>query len=129
MPYVLGIESYKVVGIELREANQTEYGEKLLKAVRYTFSEWPAMKRVLQNGGIELSNNLCEQMMVHFKMNLTTVGNIGSEGSAKHNDFMYSVIESCRMVGIKVDRYLHVLIEGLKKAVAGVGLTHLLPRY
>ena len=58
-----------------------------------------------------------------------TDSNIGSEESAKHNAFMYSLIESCRMVGIQVDRYLHVLIDGLKKAAKGEDLTHLLPCY
>lgn len=115
--------------IELRDAGLTECGEKLMKAVRYAMSEWPSMKRVLENGDIELSNNLCEQMMRHIKMSLKTASNIGSEGSAKHNAFMYSVIESCRMVGIKVDSYLHSLLDGLKKAVIGEDLTHLLPCY
>lgn len=87
------------------------------------------MKMVLEDGDLELSNNLCEQMMRHIKMNLKTAGNIGSEGPAKHNAFMYSVIESCRMVGIMLDSYLHVLLEGLRKAVAGEDLTHLLPCY
>lgn len=112
---------------EIRESGYTECGEKLKKAVCYALGEWPAMKRVLENGDVELSNNLCEQMMRRIKMNLKTAGNIGSEGSAKHNAFMYSVIESCRMVGIKVDRYLHLLLQGLKKALKGDDLTHLLP--
>lgn len=115
--------------IELQNTGQTECGEKLMKAVKYALSEWPAMKRVLENGDIELSNNLCEQMMRHIKMNLKTAGNIGSEGSAKHNAFMYSVIESCRMVGIKVDSYLNKLMDGLMKAAIGEDLTHLLPCY
>lgn len=60
-------------------------------------------------------------------MNLKTAGNIGSEGSAKHNAFMYSMIESCRMVGIMVDSYLDKLMNGLKKAAIGEDLPHLLP--
>ena len=114
---------------ELRDTGYKCCGEKMVKAVKYALSEWPAMKRVLENGDVELSNNLCEQMMRHIKMNLKAAGNIGSEESAKHNAFMYSLIESCRMVGIQVDRYLHVLIDGLKKAAKGEDLTHLLPCY
>lgn len=85
---------------ELRDTGQTGCGEKLMKAVKYALSEWPTMKRVQDNGDIELSNNLCEQMMRNIKMNLKVVGNIGSKVSLKHNAFMYSAIESCRMVGI-----------------------------
>ena len=45
------------------------------------------MKRVLECGDVELSNNLSEQMMRRIKMNLKNAGNIGSEESAKHNAF------------------------------------------
>lgn len=87
----------------------------------------PDMKRVVENGYIELSNNICEQMIRHIKMNLKTAGNIDSEGSAKHNAFMYSVIESCRMAEMKVDRYLHSQFDDLKKVAIGEDLTPILP--
>ena len=45
-------------------------------------------------------------------MNLKNAGNIGSEESAKHNAFMFSVIESCKMN---------------KQSVEGDDLTNLLP--
>lgn len=53
------------------------------------------MDRVLECGDVELSNNLSEQMMRRIKMNLKNACNIGGEISAKHNAFMFSVIESC----------------------------------
>lgn len=56
------------------------------------------MKRVLECGDVELSNNLSEQMMCRIKMNLKKACNIGGEISAKHNAFMFSVIESCKMI-------------------------------
>ena len=52
------------------------------------------IRRVLECGDVELSNNLSEQMMRRIKMNLKNACNIGSEISAKHNAFMFSVIES-----------------------------------
>ena len=47
-----------------------------------------------------------------IKMNLKNAGNIGSEESAKHNAFMFSVIENCKMN---------------KRSVKGDDLTDLLP--
>lgn len=38
-------------------------GQMLKKALKYAIGEWPAMKRVLECGDVELSNNLREQMM------------------------------------------------------------------
>ena len=54
-------------------------GELLRKTLKYAIGEWPAMKKVLECGDVELSNNLSEQMMRRIKMNLKNAGNIGSE--------------------------------------------------
>lgn len=91
--------------------------------------EWPAMKKVLECGDVELSNNLSEQMMRRIKMNLKNAGNIGSERSARHNAFMYSVIESFMMVRCNVEDYLRSLLERLRSARDGDDLTNCLPCY
>ena len=96
------------------------------KAVRYALGEWPAMKRVLECGDVELSNNLSEQMMRSIKMNLKNAGNIGSEESAKHNAFMFSVIESCKMNKRSVEGYLKSLLDKLKLSRHGDDSTDLL---
>jgi hypothetical protein len=70
-------------------------GELFIKALKYAWREWSAMEMVLENGGLELSNNLAEQMMRHFKRTLKNCLNIGSERSAKNVAFMFSVVESC----------------------------------
>ncbi len=101
-------------------------GELLRKALKYAIGEWPAMKRVLECGDVELSNNLSEQMMRRIKMNLKNAGNIGSERSARHNAFMYFVIESCKMVRRNVEDYLRSLLERLRSARDGDDLPALL---
>ena len=96
------------------------------KAIRYASGEWPAMKRVLESGDVELSNNLSEQMMRCIKMNMKNAGNIGSEESAKHNTFMFSVIES-KMNKRTVEDYLMSLLDKLILSHEGDDLTSLLP--
>ena len=78
---------------------------------------------------MELSNNLSEQMMRRIKMNLKNAGNIGSERSARHNAFMYSVIESCKHNEIDPGKYISCLLGKLKTAHEGEDLTALLPCY
>lgn len=102
-------------------------GELLKKALRYARAEWPAMKRVLECGEVELSNNLSEQTMRSIKMNLKNAGNIGSEESAKYNAFMFSIIESCKMNKRTVEDYLMSLLDRLKLSREGDDLTGLLP--
>lgn len=110
-----------------RKSDFVGCGELLKKALKYARGEWPAMKRVLECGDVELSNNLGEQMMRRIKMNLKNAGNIGSERSARHNAFMYSVIESCKMVRRNVEDYLRSLLERLRSARDGDDLTNCLP--
>lgn len=104
-------------------------GELLKKALRYARAEWPAMKRVLESGDVEISNNISEQSVRKLKMNLRNAGNIGSESSAADNAFMYSVIESCKLNSIDPGKYISFLLGGLKKAPEGSNLTNLLPCY
>lgn len=103
--------------------------QMLKKALKYAIGEWPAMKRVLECGDVELSNNLSEQMMRRIKMNLKNACNIGGEISAKHNAFMFSVIESCKMIKRNVEDYLKALFLRLRTAKDGEVLTCCLPCY
>lgn len=112
-----------------RKSDFAGCGELLRRALKYSIGEWPAMKRALECGDVELSNNLSEQMMRRIKMNLKNAGNIGSERSAGHNAFMYSVIESCKMVRRNVEDYLRTLLERLRSARDGDDLTNCLPCY
>lgn len=104
-------------------------GELLKKALRYARAEWPAMKRALESGDVEVSNNISEQSVRKLKMNLRNAGNIGSESSAADNAFMYSVIESCRHNDIDPGKYVSFLLGKLKTAGEGEDLTGLLPCY
>ena len=85
--------------------------------------------RVRFTNGMELSNNHSAQMMRRIKMNLKNACNIGSERSARHNAFMYSVIESCRMMKRNVEDYLKSLLQRLRTARDGDDLTCCLPCY
>ena len=81
------------------------------------------MKRVLECGDVELSNNLSEQMMRRIKVNLKNACNIGEEISAKYNAFMFSVIESCKMIKRNVEDYLESLFRRLLTAKEGEDFT------
>lgn len=50
-----------------RKSDFAGCGELLRKTLKYAIGEWPAMKRVLECGDVELSNNLSEQMMRRIK--------------------------------------------------------------
>lgn len=66
-------------------------------------------------------------MMRIIKMNLNNAGNIDSEESAKHNAFMFSVLESCKMNKRTVEDYLMSLLDKLRFSREEEDLTSLLP--
>lgn len=77
--------------------------------MRYALGEWPAMKRVLESGDVELTNNLSEQMMRGIKMNLK------------------NIFEKCKINKSIVADYLMSLLDKLKISREGDDLTDLLP--
>ena len=94
-------------------SNYKGLGTLTKKALKYIKTEWTAMQTILQDGNLELSNNLAEQMMRHIKMNLKNCLNIGSEDSAQDYAFMFSVIESCNMNKLSPGWYIKELVSHL----------------
>lgn len=91
--------------------------------MRYARAEWPAMKRVLESGEVDISNNISEQSVRKLKINLSDTGNISTESSSADNAFMYSVIESCKHNDIDLGKYISYLLSKLKTSREGDGIT------
>ena len=109
-------------------SNYKGLGALTKKALKYIKTEWSAMQTILQDGNLELSNNLAEQMMRHIKLNLKNCLNIGSEDSALDYAFMFFVIESCNMNKLSPGCYIKELVSRLTaKPVCTVEKVALLP--
>ena len=113
----------------LSKVNFSRLGTMTKAALNYINNEWNAMKNVLKFGDAELSNNLCEQMMRHVKINLKNSQNIGSEDTAGNFCFMYSLIESCGFNSLSPMRYISHLLQALHFAKSTDELRNLLPCY
>lgn len=70
-------------------SNNKGLGALIKKALKYIKTEWSAMQTILQDGNLELSNSLSEQMMRHIKLNLKNCLNICSEDSALDYAFSF----------------------------------------
>ena len=80
--------------------------EMMKKAVTYTLNQWKSLENFIEDGRVEISNNLCEQRMKAVKLNLKNCQNIGSEFAAENAAFVFSVTESCSLNGINPESYL-----------------------
>ncbi len=104
-------------------------GNATKSALNYIKKEWKAMKRIIDSGEAEISNNLCEQMMRHIKINLRNSQNIGSEKCAKDFCFMYSLIESCGFNQLSPMEYISALLRRLPTITTGKERRDMLPCY
>ena len=83
------------------------------KAVTYMLNQWESLRNFILDGRVQLSNNLCEQRMKPIKLNLKVCQNIGSETAAENASFMFSLMESCKLNGLKEEPYMETLFNSL----------------
>ena len=98
------------------EQTRGDTANLFLKAVRYAVNEWEAVSRYVQNGKAEIDNNPAERMMKPICMGRKNYLFCGSELEAKNASMLYSIIETCKMNGLRPVKYI---AEILTKLTAG----------
>lgn len=98
------------------EQTRGDTANLFLKAVRYAVNEWEAVSRYVQNGKAEIDNNPAERMMNPICMGRKNYLFCGSELGAKNASMLYSIIETCKMNGLRPVKYI---AEILTKLTAG----------
>lgn len=102
----------KVIFDETREQGTNLF----IKAVRYAVNEWESVCRYVTNGKAEIDNNTAERMMKPICLGRNNYLFCGSELAAKNASLIYSIIETCKMNGIRPVKYI---ADVLRKLVAG----------
>ena len=101
---------------EIEVTTRGDTANLFLKAVRYAVNEWEAVSRYVQNGKAEIDNNPAERMMKPICMGRKNYLFCGSELGAKNASMLYSIIETCKMNGLRPVKYI---AEILTKLTAG----------
>jgi hypothetical protein len=84
------------------------------QAVTYTLNQWQRLKRCLEYGEVELSNNLAENSMRPVALGRKNWLHVGSEKSGPKVAAILSIVESCRRLGLPVKKYLLDILPGLQ---------------
>ncbi|WP_274972445.1 IS66 family transposase [Bacteroides fluxus] len=87
-----------------------------IKAVRYAVHEWEAVCRYVTNGQAEIDNNTAERLMKPICLGRKNYLFFGSEQAAKNTSLVYSIIESCKMNGLRPVKYI---ADVLRKLISG----------
>lgn len=83
------------------------------KAARYTLALWDKLTIFLEYPVLELSNNLAENSMRPVAIGRRNWVHIGSKEAGPKVAAIFSIVESCRRLGLPIRRYLAAVLPGL----------------
>ena len=86
------------------------------QAIDYTLVRWEALTRYVDDGRLEIDDNLCENAIRPTAVGKKNFLFIGHPAAGQRNAVIYSVLGSCRRHGINPDEYLQNVFERLPKA-------------
>jgi transposase len=99
-------------GIESARAS-TLPRSALGKACDYALSRWGQLRRFLDYGQLELSNNLAENAIRPVAVGRKNWLHVGSERAGPRVAAMISIVQTCRRLSIPVRNYLGSVLPGL----------------
>lgn len=82
-------------------------------AIGYASNNWDALKRYLEQGFLALDNNLSERTLRVIALGRNNWGVIGSEVGGQTAAVLYSVVGTCKHLGIDPFAYLREALPGL----------------
>jgi transposase len=82
-------------------------------AIGYASNNWEALKRCLERGVLALDNNLSERTLRAVALGRNNWGVIGSEAGGTTAAVLYSVVGTCKHLGIDPFGYLREALPGL----------------
>jgi transposase len=86
------------------------------QAIDYALARWVALTRYLEDGRLEIDNNLCENAIRPTAIGKKNFLFIGHPEAGQRSAVIYSVLGSCRRHGINPADYLQDVFERLPKA-------------
>ena len=76
------------------------------KAIRYTLAQWPMLCLFIEEGQVEIDNNLVENAIRPTAVGKKNWLFIGDKDAGSRSAVIYSIITSCRSRGIDPHAYL-----------------------
>ncbi len=100
---------------------------KLAEAIRYALSRWQGLCLFLDDGRVEIDNNVVERTIRPLALTRKNALFAGSDGGAEHWAVIASLIETCKLDGVEPYRYLADVITRIVDGHPNSRLDELLP--
>jgi transposase len=82
-------------------------------AIGYTLNNWEALRRYVEQGYLAIDNNLSERTLRVVALGRNNWGVLGSEAGGKTAATLYSVVQTCKHLGIDPFAYLREALPGV----------------
>ena len=83
------------------------------QAIGYALNHWAALRRYLEQGYLAIDNNLSERTLRTIALGRNNWGVIGSEAAGRTAAVLYTVVGTCKHLGIDPFAYLKEALPGL----------------
>ncbi len=100
---------------------------KLAEAIRYALSRWAGLSLFLDDGRIEIDNNVVERAIRPLALNRKNALFAGSDGGAEHWAVIASLIENCKLLTVEPHGYLADVITRIVNGHPQTRLEDLMP--
>lgn len=100
---------------------------KLAEAIRYALSRWQGLCLFLDDGRVEIDNNVVERAIRPLALTRKNALFAGSDGGAEHWAVIASLIETCKLTGVEPYQYLADVITRIVDGHPQSRLDQLLP--
>ncbi len=100
---------------------------KLAEAIRYALSRWQGLYLFLDDGRIEIDNNVVERSIRPLALTRKNALFAGADGGAEHWAVIASLIETCKLLGVEPYAYLANVITRIVGRHPNSRLDELLP--
>jgi len=105
------VEELKEKILDERKAHLPQ--SKLGEALTYALNQWEEFERYLEDGRLEIDNNLIENAIRPAKLGLKNYLFFGSAKAGKSSALMYTLMANCKALGIDPERYLVEAFKGM----------------
>jgi len=121
-PIVLALEPWLKAKLEIISQKS-----KLAEAIRYALSRWEGLTGFLDDGQIEIDNNIVERAIRPLALGRKNHLFAGSDGGAEHWAVIASLIETCKLASLDPEAYLANVITRIVQGHPMSRLDELLP--
>lgn len=88
-------------------------GSALESAINYTKECWDDLFTFVNEGYVEISNNIAEQAVKPFVIQRKVFQTSGSYAGARYTSKLFSIVQTCKINNVNVESYLKYVLENI----------------